>query len=211
MRQWIIAPAIVLILLIAGPLAGQNVDEAKRVMIELDVALGPIYRTEAGAGLFTQALAERLACVDERWGRKSRNGGPISHDRIAYRIGAMTPDGRNVAMRVIDYCIRCGVPEASLGWIDEGVITDQQFRPVMAAGCGGEPDHQPPTPPPVSIGPTLEEIRIVVHDELAPLGQSLEEHRAESRKTRDQVMGWLKNWRNYVTVAGGLVAGLLAR
>lgn len=39
---------------------------------------------------------------------------------------------------------------------------------------------------------------------------SLEEHRAESRKVRNKVFAWLTNWRNIVTVASGVIGGVVA-
>lgn len=43
--------------------------------------------------------------------------------------------------------------------------------------------------------------------QLETLATSLEEHRAEARKVR----AWAKDWRNWVAVAGAVVAGLAAR
>lgn len=176
MKRWTIAHAMFLLVLFVAPLLAQNVDDAKRLMAEVEVERGPLYRTEAGSNLFTQALVERLACVDDRWGRKSRNGGPISFDRIAYRLGPMTPDGRNVAMRVIDYCIACGVPTARLGWIDEGVITDQQFWPVA---CTGVHDPVPVPPSPPTPAPTPPPTPVPSVDLTPIMTQAAQQHLAE--------------------------------
>jgi hypothetical protein len=38
---------------------------------------------------------------------------------------------------------------------------------------------------------------------------SLEAHREEARKARSQVLAWVGNWRNLLTIAGGIVTGIV--
>lgn len=142
--------------------------------------------TGEGAHQFTQRLAEILACQDPLWGRKSTNGGPISHDTVAYRLGPLTDDGRNTRMRVLDYCIACGEPGAAFGWIDHGVITDQRFRPITPTNCGDTPDPDPdpgpePTPQPIPTEPIVKYLAMVVHFQTVQI-KALEDQTAELKK-----------------------------
>jgi len=55
----------------------------------------------------------------------------------------------------------------------------------------------------VALEAALAEARV----ELAAVATSLEEHRAEARKVRN----WVKDWRSWAAVAGGIMAGFVAK
>jgi len=146
------ATAIVFVLTTAraAPQSGEQLAQASAVIRAVAAERGAIYTTEAGAQAFTQAVSERLTCLDLRWGRKSTNAGPISNDTVAYSVAASpTIEGPNVPMRVIDYIYAAGDPAARLlptpdVWQDLGIITDQRFYRVT---CADAP------PPPLGPGP----------------------------------------------------------
>ena len=134
----------------AASQSGAQLAEASAIIQAVYADRGATYVTAAGAQAFTQAVAERLACRDPRWGRKSTAAGPISSDTIAYSLAAdPATDGVGVPMRVIDFIYAAGDPSARLlptpdVWQDLGIITDQRFYRVT---CADAP------PPPLGPGP----------------------------------------------------------
>jgi hypothetical protein len=72
-------------------------------------------------------------------------------------------------------------------------------------------DDQIPTPPlppnPPAPLPSLD--LAPLHAKIDGIRDSLEDHRAEVRKTRNQVMAFLTNWRNLVKVGSGVIAGII--
>ncbi len=46
---------------------------------------------------------------------------------------------------------------------------------------------------------------------LAEHAASLEEHREATRQARNVVLRWLGNWKNYVAVIGGIIAGIVSQ
>ena len=65
----------------------------------------------------------------------------------------------------------------------------------------------PPSPPPhddAQLRADIAEVKTAV----VGVRTSLEEHRVEARRTRNRVLAWLGDWRNLVTVASGVVAGV---
>lgn len=141
--------------------------------------------TDAGLHRLTQRIAEILVCQDSNWGRKSTNTGPISGDTVAYRLGPLGPDGRNTPMRVLDYCINCGDggTNASIGWIDYGVITDQRFIPIGTENCGGaEPDPDPdPDPEPDPEMATI--LKIIIEGQARQIELLEEQIRLQQEQT----------------------------
>lgn len=154
--------------------------------------------TEPGADAFTQRLAQILSCQDPNWGRKSTNGGPISGDTVAYRLGPLTADGRNTPMRVIDFCVSCGDSNAHFGWLDHGVITNQRFWVVEPTNCSGTPAPNPSPEPNPDEEPTaqefLEAIRFIIQGQARQIQLLEEQLRQQSAQTEalQKAIGELK-------------------
>lgn len=60
----------------------------------------------------------------------------------------------------------------------------------------------------VQIEQQNERIYADISAQVAAVTASLEAHREEARKTRNTVLGFLGNWRNWIKIAAGIVGGL---
>ena len=174
----------------------------------------------------TRKIIEQFICEfpdDGYTGKSADPSRPFSKDSIARRS-----EGRLYAWDWQNGSTR--EPSVKAGQLASD-ITGQHPIPL---GCidhlgSAQPVPEPgPDPVPDEPGETLDtvaalyaefqafklEVRaewVIEAVRLAELRASLEEHRAEARKTRNQVLAYLHNWKNLAAIAGGIVAGVVAK
>ena len=174
----------------------------------------------------TRKMIEQFICDfpdDGYTGKSADPGRPFSKDSIARRS-----EGRLYAWDWQNGSTR--EPHVNAGQV-AGDITGQHPIPLGCVDHLGstQPVPEPgPDPLPEEPGETLDKLvelyaefqafKLEVRAEwvaeatrLAELRASLEEHREESRKVRNQVLGYLSNWKNLAAIVGGVIAGVAAR
>ena len=175
----------------------------------------------------TRKMIEQFICEfpdDGYTGKSADPGRPFSKDSIARRS-----EGRLYAWDWQNGSTR--EPHVKAGQVASD-ITGQHVIPLGCVDHLGSANPEPtPGPEPLpetDLDETLDtlaglyaefqafklEVRaewVAEATRLAELRASLEEHREESRKVRNQVLGYLSNWKNLAAIVGGVIAGVAAR
>ncbi len=108
------------------------------------------------AHAFTEAVARRLASESSRWGRKSRRGGPLSDDTVAYSVAG--------GVQVVDIILSAGTSSAETCWsvIDGGRVLppeEADFWPVEPDGKRSPSAPTPGTGTDTGVGPIVNSTR----------------------------------------------------
>jgi hypothetical protein len=128
---------------------------------------------------------------------------------------------------IVDMIISAGDDNGPTWNILPELVDPSRWRPAFDPGDDPGPPDDPPDPdcppcpecppcPPSTVDlsgieqrlTTLEAGLDLTLEGIAVTRQSLEEHRAAVREGKNQVLGWLKDWKNYIAIVGGILAGI---
>ena len=174
----------------------------------------------------TRKMIEQFICEfpdDGYTGKSADPGRPFSKDSIARRSEGRlySWDWQNGSTRE---------PHVKAGQLASD-ITGQHVIPLGCVDHLGSTNPVPepgPDPLPDEPGEVLDKLsalyaefqafKLEVRAEwvaeaarITALRASLEEHREESRKVRNQVLAYLSNWKHLAAIASGVIAGVAAR